>query len=157
MRLSGPLSILLTMAMGLVAASHAAQGKDKNKKSPGNYPEDSIEVVGHIQLGNGTVTHFVTTQHYSRSYLYVEHEGGKNVTLIDVSDPAHPSVLGEIPSAPNRASESLLAVTGTAAIVTDHSANETAAAPQTIRIIDFRPATAEGRPRIPGRYGTEQG
>jgi len=137
MRFLNLLSTIFAIAVALIALSPAAQSKEKKKNSPVKDPQDAIEVVGHIPPADGPVTRFFTTQHYSRSYLYVEHEDGKNVTLVDVSDPAQPSVLAEIPSTAKGGSTSLLAVTGTAALVTDYGANESASVPQTMRVMDF--------------------
>ena len=67
----------------------------------------------------GAVTRFLSTQHYSSYYLYVEHEGGNHVTLIDVSKTTQPVILAEIPSAANGGAGSLCAVTGTAALITE--------------------------------------
>lgn len=123
--------------MGILAFSPNAQCKDKNKKAPSKDPRDAIEVVGHVSSAGGPVTRFLSTQHYSSYYLYAEHEGGKNVTLIDVSKTAQPLVLADIPEAQNGGSGSLFAVAGTAALVTEQAANAPAAKPQTFRIMDF--------------------
>lgn len=125
------------VVVGLLVFSPATQGKDKNKKSPPQVPQDAIEVVGHIPSAGGTVTRFLSTQHYSSHYLYVEHQGGRNVTLIDVSNTTQPAVLANIPAPPNSGSEDFFVVNGTAALVTEQTANAPAAALQTIRIMDF--------------------
>jgi hypothetical protein len=84
------------------------------------------------------VLRFFTTQHYSSYYLYAEHESGRNVTLIDVTNTNRPAVLADVAYAPNGGSESLSVVAGTVAFVTSESgAPGTAKAPQTIRIMDF--------------------
>ncbi|HUA60063.1 MAG TPA: hypothetical protein VML19_14990 [Verrucomicrobiae bacterium] len=112
--------------------------KDKKPKTPPKDPQDSIEVVGHIPLAGGPVCRFITTQHYSSYYLYAEHEGGRNLTLIDVTRAARPVVLAEVPYPAAGGSASLFAVAGTAALVTD-AADGVAAMPkgQTLRIMDF--------------------
>lgn len=130
-------STLFFVVAGLAVLSSNALCKDKKKKSPPKDPQDAIEVVGHIPPTGGAVTRFLSTQHYSSFYLYVEHEGGKNVTLIDVSKTTQPIVLAEIPSAPNGGTGSLFAVTGTAALITGQAPNPPAVNPQTIRIMDF--------------------
>lgn len=115
-------------------------GNTKNKKpktvTPG--PKDEIEVVGHIPIPDGPVRRFLTTQHYSKYYLYAEHDAGKNVTLIDVTKTSQPSVLADVAYAPTSGSASLTVVAGTAALVSSESAPATSlSAPQTIRIMDF--------------------
>ncbi len=130
-------SVVLFVAAGMLAFSPDAQCKDKKKKAPPKDPQDAIEVVGHIAATSGPVTRFLSTQHYSSYYLYVEHEGSKDVTLIDVSKTTQPVVLADIPSGANGSSGSLFAVAGTAALITEQAANVPAMNPQTIRIMDF--------------------
>jgi hypothetical protein len=122
---------LAILTMGLVVS---LAGKDK-KKGPPKDPQDSIEVVGHVAAGAGVVTGFVPTQHYSSYYLYVEHDGGKTVTLIDVTSPKKPLVLADVayPTSAN-----LFAVAGTAALTTEQGAPAAPTATgQTVRIMDF--------------------
>ena len=126
--------LLLTSAAGLYA-------KDKHsKKQNGASPDsqDRITVVAHVPLSGGAVTRFISTQHYDRSYVYAEHESGKSLTLIDVTNANRPEVLGEMAYPGSSTSASLLAATGNVALVSDSPAVETkAAAPQTLRIMDF--------------------
>lgn len=131
------LSAVLTIAVGLVALPVGAQSKDKKKKPAPKDPQDTIEVVGHIQPSQGPVTRFLTTQHYSSYYLYVEYAGGKNVTLVDVSKTTQPVVLADVPVVPDGGSVSLFAVAGTAALTTEKPVTQEAVAPQTMRIMDF--------------------
>jgi hypothetical protein len=132
----------LLSSVALVAAATLAflpigQAKDKTKKPPSKDPQDTIEVVGHIPASGGPVVRFLSTQHYSSHYLYVEHESGKDITLVDVSKIAQPVVLADMPAAPAGGSASLFVVTGTAALTSEQIANVPVAAPQTIRIMDF--------------------
>jgi hypothetical protein len=109
---------------------------DAKDKKPKEDPKDTIEVVGHIPLTDGSVTRFISTPHYSSFYLYAEHEGGK-VTLIDVTKTNKPAVLADVANLAGGPG-SLSLVTGTAALIsTDSSAPTAAKAPQTIRIMDF--------------------
>jgi hypothetical protein len=116
----------------------AADAKEKKPKTAPKDPQDSIEVAGHIPLADGPVSRFLSTQHYSSYYLYAEHEGGRNLTLIDVTRAARPVVLAEVPYPAAGGSASLFAVAGTAALVTD-ATDGAAALPkgQTLRIMDF--------------------
>ena len=127
------------IAAALLALSPNALCKDK-KKAPTKDSQDAIEVVGHILATSGTVTRFLNPQHFSSYYLSVEHEGGKNVTVIDVSRAAQPVVLADIPAGPNGGSGSLFAVAGTAALMTEQNTNLPVMNPQTIRIMDFSDA-----------------
>lgn len=123
---------------GLAGLAPVVHAKDKKPKAPAAAPKDEIEVVGRIPLTGGPVLRFFTTQHYSSYYLYAEHEAGRSVTLIDVTNTNRPAVLADVAYAPNGGSESLSVVAGTAALVTSESgAPGTAKAPQTVRIMDF--------------------
>jgi hypothetical protein len=94
--------------------------------------QDRITVEGHIAVGNGPVTGFVTTAHHSSTWVYAEHEQGKGATLIDLTRPAHPKVVSEI------ASDTLLSVNGTTGItVGAQFVAPVAAPPKTIRVMDF--------------------
>jgi hypothetical protein len=121
----------------MLLISAGLEAKDKKVKASPKEPQDAIEVVGHIPLTDGSVMRFLTTQHYSSYYLYAEHDASNGVTLIDVTKPTRPSVLGDVAYAPNGGSGSLFAVEGTAALVTDGQATAATSAPQTIRIMDF--------------------
>ncbi len=128
-------SFVLIAAASLAVS--AAQAKGKKPKPAPNEPQDEIQVVGHIPLTGGAVTHFIVTQHYSSSYLYAEHGGGQ-LTLLDVTHTAHPVVVAELPAALTDASANLYAVAGTAALVTDGVETPTPVAKgQTVRVMDF--------------------
>jgi hypothetical protein len=125
--------------VGLLICASLAYAKDKKTQAPPSPPKDEIQVVGHIPLVGGPVTRFQSTQHYSSYYLYAEHDAGKSVTLIDVTKVAKPSVLTDVSYSQGGASESLMVVAGTAALVNSAPAGPPAApaAPQTLRIMDF--------------------
>jgi hypothetical protein len=127
------------LLVGSLACVSLAYAKDKKAKVSPSPPKDEIEVVGHIPLVGGPVTRFLSTQHYSSYYLYAEHGAGTSVTLIDVTKTAKPSVLTDVSYSPGGASESLLVVAGTAALVNSepNTASSAMAAPQTLRIMDF--------------------
>ena len=110
--------------------------KDKKPKKPTAAAQDTIEVVAHLPPQSGPVRRFLTTEHFSSHYLYIEHDAGEGVTLIDVTRPNQPAILGQVayPTAPGP--DSLVLVSGTAALVTSGPAAQPAA-PQTIRILDF--------------------
>ena len=110
--------------------------KDKKPKTSEPQAQDSIEVVAHIPPTTGTVRRFLSTDHYSSHYLYAEHDAGASVTLIDTTNAIQPTVLAEVAYPVAAGSDSLVAVSGTAALVTNSSLAP-AAAPQTIRILDL--------------------
>jgi hypothetical protein len=132
-RLSSLVLLVLTTVAPLVHA------KDKKPKAGPASPKDDIEVVGHIPLTDGTVRRFLATQHYSSTYLYAEHDAGTSATLIDVTRPNKPTVLANVPFAPNGGSDSLTLVAGTAALVSSEPAASGAplTPPRVITIMDF--------------------
>jgi len=141
---------LFSSIVGLIVLSMALQAKDK--KAP-KQPQDEIAVIGHIPATSSSVRRFLATQHYSSYYLYAEHDGGKGVTLIDVTKPAAPSVLGDVAYPSNGSAGTLVAVAGTAAVVTDGNVDTSSVPPpQNIRIMDFsdplRPKIAREFPGV---------
>jgi len=123
-----------TLAATLLLLSTALEARTK-KVAKVKEPQDEIEVVGHIPLAGGPVRRFLATQHFSSHYLYAEHDSGSNVTLIDVSRIARPTVLGEV-AVPFTGR--LDTVAGTAAMMTEGDANAVAAsAPRKIRILNL--------------------
>lgn len=137
MRFSSERLFVPAFLTGLLMLSPFADAKNKKVKAVPKEPQDAIEVVGHIPLTNGPVVRFLTTQHYSSYYLYAEHAGGKSVTLIDVTKIQTPSVLSDVSYPSSGGSDSLFAVTGTAALLTGGSIPAVAADPQNVRIMDF--------------------
>jgi hypothetical protein len=124
--------------LALILAAPAIQAKDKKPKAKPNAPQDEIAVIGHIPLTDGPVRRFLTTQHFSSYYLYVEHDAGKSVTLIDVTKATKPLVLADVAYPTTGGSDSLLAVAGTAALMTSELGNAAdTRILQTIRIMDF--------------------
>jgi hypothetical protein len=120
------------IAVILIAAAVGGEGTAKKKDpNPPAQPRDEIVIDAHLPFTDGPVTRFVVTQHYSRLYIYAEHESGKPVTLIDATKPNQPQVLSEL------ASGSLIAVAGTAALDSDTEPLAEMAKSQTIRIMDF--------------------
>lgn len=117
--------------------SFSAFGKDKHSKSVAPTPQDQIAVVAHLPLAGGPVSGFLETQHYRRNYLYVEHESGKTISLLDVSNSAKPIVLADM-TFPSGASNSLVAVAGNAAVVSSQAPVPiNSSALQSFRIMSF--------------------
>jgi len=123
-----PLGALFTS----VLLASGVYAKDRHPKPD---PKDAIEVVGHIPLNSAPVQRFLVTQHYSSYYLYAEREGGKTVTMIDVTKASHPVVLAEVGYP--MAGDSLSVVAGTAALVTSRPQIAAQSSPQTMRLMDL--------------------
>ncbi len=147
----------------LLTGAVALHAKDKLPKKQDDSSQDKITVVAHIPSTGGLVTRFIPTQHYGRSYVYAEHDSGKTLTLIDVTNPGQPTVLADVAYPDNSASSSLLTATGTAALVADTPAVNGKPAPaQIIRVMnladplhptvfrEFKGVTATSRDAQPG-------
>ncbi len=133
----GIVFMCLSSATLPLLAQKSAQKVKKVKTAPKN-PQDQIELVGHVALSSGPVKRFLPTRHYSSYYLYIEHQSGNTVTLLDVTRPEEPVVLANIPLPSGSGSASLLAVAGTSGLITDE---QSPAQPEsrslTMRIMDF--------------------
>jgi hypothetical protein len=130
-----------TILLLVLVGAAGLYGKDKRPKTQDDSSRDKITVVAHVPATGGAITRFIATQHYDRSYVYAEHESGKTVTLIDVTNSNRPEVLGEMAYPDGSTAASLLAATGNVALVSDARAGETkSGAPQTMRIMDFSDA-----------------
>jgi hypothetical protein len=131
----------VALVAGLMASSPAlwaGSTASNERRGKGQGAQDKIEVVGHIALGggNGPVTRLLTTQHYNRSYLYVERAGAKGVELIDVTKANQPSVIANVPYPAAGAREELVSVAGTSALVTQQLPRA-ASTPESMQIMDF--------------------
>ena len=121
--------------VGMVALSPAIEAK----QDPAAPTQDQIEVAGHIASSGsngGAVTRLLTTQHYSRSYLYVERAGTKEVTMIDVTKANQLSILAEVPDAPDGVRQNLVAVAGSSALVAQ-TGRHPGQPPTFVQIMDF--------------------
>jgi hypothetical protein len=125
-----------TAVLLLVAAGgHQLAAKDKHKRNT-DAARDEITVEAHIPVPGAPITQFTATRHYSRAYVYAERGAGQPVTLLDVTNPARPQILSQVPASSDVVAGKLVAVAGTAALST--SAGEvTKPSAQTIRLMDF--------------------
>lgn len=126
----------ITLVLAFAAFSIVVYAKDKHKKSAPP-PQDQIRVVAHVDLPGDIIVRFIPTQHYRRDYLYAQHQSGKTMTLLDITNVDHPAVLAEM-SDPSGSSDSIVSATGNAALVA--ASNQPAqllGSPQTFRILNF--------------------
>jgi hypothetical protein len=117
-----------------ITAIHAAT--PRHAKTKPNPPADEIQVVGHIVV-SGPITQLLPTQHFSSYYLYAQHGRGKAVTLIDVTKPAEPSVVADLPCPQDGLSSNLIAVAGTAALAAEHLGPSAPGPTEIVRIMSF--------------------
>jgi hypothetical protein len=141
-----------------IARWHCQQGScgqvrnHKQAKVRSSPLKDEIEAVGHIPLLGLPVSRFMSTQHYSRYYLYAEHDGGANT--LDITKMRQPSVSAHVAHSPEGNAENLLYGAGIASLVNSEPVVP-ASIPQTLRITDFSdpnlqklPATSLGLPLL---------
>ena len=122
LKLRRPFAAVMLLLAGTFALSSVSTGEGTRRPSAPNLDsQDAIEVAGHTagrrRTGDAPARH---CQHYSRTYLYAEHESGKTVTLLrcDEGD-SEPRVLGDVAFPVAGGAPNLFAVTGTAALVSD--------------------------------------
>jgi hypothetical protein len=106
----------------------------KNKAKADSPPQDRIDILANVTVAGGPVTRVTMTQHYSRSYLYLEH-ASRALTLIDVTDARHPSVVSNLDLPASEAGSVLTAAGDTALISSDTTQPGTAA--KTMSIVSF--------------------
>jgi hypothetical protein len=130
------------LILALCLIPFAAVGRPKVKETA---PKDAIDVTSHVAISGGPVTRLLTTQHYSRTYLYAEHASTHTITVIDVTDRANPTVISNVAG-----TGSLLTATGDAAIVSsDAPASAPAPSTRTISILDF---TDKANPKVARQF-----
>jgi hypothetical protein len=127
-------SFIAVCATALLASTPSPLDAKGHKNN--DAPQDRIEVVAHLALTSGPVTHFLETQHYRRNYLYAEGSGGSTVTLIDVTDISRPTIVSTSSSASG--TTNVITAAGTAALVSESpAATTTSATGKRFRIMSF--------------------
>jgi hypothetical protein len=135
-------SIILLMSLSLALAA--------SKKAETPEPQDSIAVVGHVALTAGSVGHMTTAVHWQRNYLYIEQLRQGTVTIIDVTTPAAPKVIGEFAPPADDKPLHIAEVEGTAALLTTSAPAPASPAPDSVVIMSF---ADPARPRVERRFG----
>lgn len=141
------------MAIG-AAPAFAKSKHSSQSSSSGN---DQITIESHVSLTDGPVIRFMTAERNGRSYVYAERGAGQGITLIDITQPEHPKVLGEVSDAQTG---KLMTVAGAAALASSSPVLATqmmAPAPQTIQILDLsNPASPKVTRRFEGVTAMEK-
>jgi hypothetical protein len=130
------LSVSLLAVGCFVSFTTAFAATPRHAKTKPNPPADAIRVVGHIAI-SGPITQLLPTQHFSSYYLYAQHRPGQAVTLIDVTKPAAPSVIADLPCPPDGASSNLIAVAGTAALAAEQPGPSAPGRTEIVQIMSF--------------------
>ena len=124
------LFIVVALTGALVLPAAGAKTKHQN-----DVPQDRIDILSNVPIAGGPITRVTVTQHYSRSYLYVEH-ASHVLTLLDVTDGKHPSVVGNF-ELPATESGSVLTAAGDTALVSSDSTPPAALKTKTMTIVNF--------------------
>jgi hypothetical protein len=132
-----PIAIVFT---SLLCMPTWCAGKDKTKH--GDVTPDRIDILANLPITGGPVARFTVTRHYSRSYLYLNHTS-RALTLVDITDPQHPSIVSKLDLPPNEAGP-ILAAAGDAALVSATPVAEEAPRTTTMSIVSF---ADHGNPR----------
>jgi hypothetical protein len=105
------------LATVLLVSSGASAKDHKAKKS-----DNQAGVVAHISFtGLSAVDMAMQNKGSDKVYLYVQHSESQGISIIDISKPAEPKVLGVIPW-PDPAMSSRMNVTGDLAIIAETGA-----------------------------------
>lgn len=95
---------------------------------------DRIDVIAHVPATGKTVVQLTLGSHWEGNYVYLGYAGGRQVTILDVTDPAAPRTAGQLTLPSQEAGGNLSTIVGTAALVA--SAPVTPAI-QTVTILNF--------------------
>jgi hypothetical protein len=105
--------VLLTIV--LVVTVSRASAKEHKPKGSGS----GSQVVAHISFsGLSAVDMAMQKKPNDKYYLYVEHSEGQGISLIDISKPTHPRVVGVIPW-PDPGLSGRMSQTGALAIIAE--------------------------------------
>jgi hypothetical protein len=124
--------LILIIASAVGPSWAAAKSKAKSETTP----QDRIDILANVAITGGPVTRVTMTQHYSRSYLYVEH-ASRALTLIDVTDARHPSIVANLDLPASEAGSILTAAGDTALVSSDAAPARNSPATRTMSIVSF--------------------
>jgi len=142
------LSIAAVVACMAIGAGPAF-AKSRHPSQSSGAGHDQITIESHIPLANGPVIELEITERNSHSYVYAKRAAGKGTTLIDLTQPEHPKVLGKVTGAEVG---NLVTIAGTAALSISAPGSATPVAapvPRTIQILDL---SNPDSPRVTRRF-----
>jgi len=98
--------------------------------------QDSIEVVGHLALNGASISAIATSTHWRHNFLELNDDAHKTLTVVDVTDPAHPGLVRKL-TVPSGVAEPIVeAMVGNTGLVGDSGRMEPVA-PKSLSIVDF--------------------
>ncbi len=123
----------LFLIITAVSIPSAVAAKNKVKSDAG--AQDRIDILANVAATGGPITRVTMTQHYSRSYLYLEH-ASHALTLVDVTDARHPSIIANMVLPPSEAG-SILTAAGETALVSSEAVQTASTQSRSMSIVSF--------------------
>lgn len=98
---------------------------------------DTIEVVGHLALPETSVVALTTSAHWRREFLQLQDPDRGVLTVVDVTDPTHPSIVRRLRLPEQLVQSSLAVLSGDAAMLTGTKLPSAAPQPDSVSIVSF--------------------
>ena len=67
--------------------------------------QDAIELIGSLEMQNADVQQIQTAAHHGHAFVYLSDAGKRSVTVVDVTDAAHPAITRKLTMPQNSGSE----------------------------------------------------
>lgn len=100
-------------------------------------PTDSIDVIGHLDLANASVTNLKTSEHWRRHFLQLQDSTHGTLTLVDVTDASHPTLVKQL-HLPKEPGDSTLAVlVGDVALMTGTDTRSPETRISSVSVVNF--------------------
>ena len=113
---------LSSMALGLLATILPVAGGASAKERKAKASDNQAHVVAHIPFeGLSDVDMAMQKKVSNKYYLYVQHSKDQGISIVDISKPAEPKIVGTTPW-PDPALSSRMNVTGDLAIIAENNA-----------------------------------
>jgi hypothetical protein len=96
-----------TLALLVLSTLIAPHALAKPKSETTTRPTQKASVIAHLPLPGTPVDQLILRQHGSKDYLYVQQTGKEGFTIVDVTQPEHPSVAKNVTFADKSGNEKL--------------------------------------------------
>jgi hypothetical protein len=125
------LSMFVIFGLLITGSSRALARKPSTKTAVQN--NDQIEVIGHMAFDGTVVTQVTTGEHWRKNYLYLN--SADKITVVDVTNGAHPSITSEYRRSLPAAQAQVQVVVGNAVLFAD--GQQATHVPSSISIMSF--------------------
>jgi hypothetical protein len=115
---------------------HGSRLYGAERDNPKPAMQDRIVVIGHLPLTDTSVSGIDTSGRWERNYLELNDDIDKKITLVDVTDPAHPVIVRELTAPEQYGEPTVESMVGNVALVADAPAARPAT-PKSVAILDF--------------------